>query len=144
MQARDTADLDLISHAHFCPLGPLFLAASVKLGRTSPLELVDRARHRTATTSDEDLEELRAVTDCESTGGIKAAAFIALDSAEVLLRDLPDVMVGGLPANDDGVPVERAEDMACLRPVLDGGERFPNFMDAPPAFSDIGSQDEEP
>ena len=143
MQARDTADLLLISR-HFCPLGPLFLAASVKLGKVSPLGIVDRARHRTAGTPNEELEELRMALSCGNAGEIKASAFAALDSAEAFLRDLPEPMLGGLPVNTDGIPVDRLENMGSLRPVLDGGGRFPDFPETPPEFSEARSLDEGP
>ena len=80
----------------------------------------------------------------QNAGGIKTSAFIALDSAEVFLHDLPDPMLAGLPVNVDRVAVDRIEDMASLRLVLDGGGRFPDFTDAPPAFSDIGSPSDGP
>ncbi len=135
-RTRDAADLVLISR-HYCPLGPLFLAASLKLD-LSPIVLVDMARQRMAGASNEELGELRTVIGGQNAGEIKSAGFAALDSAETFLRGLPDRMVGGLPVKADGAPTDRVEDMAFLRPVTDGGGRFPDFPETPPEFSDAG------
>lgn len=137
MKARDVADMVLVSR-HHCPLGPLFLAAAAKLGRVSPLELVDRARHRTSATPNEEIEELREALDCENEGEIKTSAFVALDSAETFLLKLKESMLGGLPVNADGIPVDKVEGMASLRPVLDGGGRFPDFPESRPEFGGAG------
>ena len=143
MKARDVADMVLVSR-HCCPLGPLFLAAAAKLGRVSPLELVDRARHRTSATPNEEIEELREALDCENEGEIKTSAFVALDSAEAFLLKLPEPMLGGLPVNACGIPVDRMEAMAALRPVLDGGGRFPDFPASQPEFGEAGGLDDGP
>ena len=66
---------------------------------------------------------------------MKASALEGLDEAEEFLAHLPDAMLGGLPVNADGVPTADVKDMASLRPVADGGGRFPDFPDAPPDFS---------
>ena len=134
-KTRDMVDMVLIRKT-FCPLGPLFLAASIKLGKLAPLALVDMARQRAAGTRNDELEEMRTVLGGMDPGDTKKSAFDALDAAEEFLTHLPDPMLGGLPVNRDGIPVDRIKDMAGLRLMVDGGGRFPDFPDAPPNFDE--------
>lgn len=143
LKARDMVDLVLIRKT-FCPLGPLFLGASIKLGKLSPLALVDKARHRAAGARNDELEEMRTVLGGLDAGRAKMAAFDGLDEAWAFLTQLPDPMLGGLPVNGDGTPVDRVEDMADLRLVADGGGRFPEFLDASPRFDEGDSPDIAP
>ena len=131
---RDIVDLALIMRDLF-PLGPLFLAAAVKIWVKSPMALVDMARRHAVSVT------LAAITGTYGLSGdwdastIKASALEGLDEAEEFLAHLPDAMLGGLPVNADGVPTADVKDMASLRPVADGGGRFPDFPDALPDFS---------
>lgn len=133
---RDIVDLALIRR-DFCPLGPLFLAAAVKIEVKSPMALVDMARHRAVSAS------LAAITGTYGLSGnwdastVKASVLEELEEVEAFLTHLPDAMLGGLPVNADGVPTADVKDMASLRPVADGGGRFPDFPDAPQDFNGV-------
>ncbi len=134
-RARDIVDLMLIER-HFCSLGPLFLAASVKMQGRSPVALLDMARHRLVMVQMPDIAVTYGLSGDCTAETVKPFVTDALNRAEVFLDNLPDAMLDGLPVNAEGVPVDRMEDMVHLRPVADGGGRFPDFPDTPPSFLD--------
>ncbi|ABA81599.1 hypothetical protein GQF56_21370 [Rhodobacter sphaeroides] len=131
-QARDILDLALIGE-NYCPLGPLFLGAALKLGVLSPLALLNNARQRAVSASNEELESLRGVPEGWTAGIIKMIVLEKLDRAETFLREVPDSYLDGLPVGKDGIPLER--EAFEVRPLQDGGGRVPTFPDAAPEFA---------
>ena len=91
-----------------------------------------------AGTSNEELEELRTAIGGRNAGEIKGSGFAALDSAEAFLRNLPERMLDGLPVKADGTPTDKVEEMNSLRPLADGGGRFPDFPETLPEFRYTG------
>ncbi len=142
-ETRDAADLFLISR-HYCPLGPLFLGASLKAPRAGPMKLVDMARHRMTTTSNEEPGRLRTVLDGMDAGEVKLHMIDAFDAAESFLKEMPEAMLGGLPVDDGGVPTDREGNVAESRPAVDGGGRFPAFPESPPDFSEANGMHDGP
>ena len=133
-KARDTLDIALVCR-DFCPLGPLFLGGSFKIRSLSPLALLDNARHRTVAMPNHELEDLRGLPEGWNASTVKTYVLEHLDVAEQYLKNLPDQMLGGLPVDEDGIPVDRIENMVTLRPLVDGGGRFPEFPESVPDFS---------
>lgn len=136
-QARDVLDLALIGQ-NYCPLGPLFLAAAVKIDALSPMALMDNARQRTVSAPNFELDSLcrRSGIKNWNASAVKGSVLGGLDMAEEFLFGLPDAMLGGLPANESGIPVDQALAMTSLRLLTDGGGRFPEFPDSAPDFID--------
>lgn len=132
-KARDILDLALID-ANYCPLGPLFLAASEKLGRLSPLAMLDNARQRTVSASNDELETLSGSLEEWSAANIKLRVLQALDRAQSFLCDLPDSMIGGLPVDGEGRPTDQALRCVSVRKFSNGGGLFPDFPDHRPDF----------
>jgi len=128
-KARDVLDLALIAE-NYCTLGPLFLAGSEKIGSFSPAALLDSARQRVVSGDRFDLETLRGIPPGWDGAEIKTRALAALDRAEDLLKDVPDKMIGGLPVDASGTPVDQVEKVSCVRQLLDGGGLFPDFPEA--------------
>ncbi len=133
-QTRDVLDLALIRR-NFCPLGPLFLGASIKIGSLSPLALLDNARQRAVSVSNIEMGVMRGLPENWNAATVKRFVLECLDMAEEFLLGVPEEILRGLPVNAEGVPVQRVEAMADLRKLNDGGGRFPDFADAVSAFT---------
>lgn len=133
---RDIVDQALIRRDS-CPLGPLFLAAAVKIEIKSPMALVDMARHHAVSVTLAAIMGTYGLSGNWDASTVKASVLEELGKAEAFLAHLPDAMLGGLPVDADGVPTADVKDMASLRPVADGGGRFPDFPDAPPGFRGV-------
>lgn len=132
-KVRDMLDLALI-RSSYCPLGPLFLAAAIKLGSLSPQALLDQARQRVVSAPNVEIEAVRGLPADWTAAKVKSLVLDALDEAETFLQNVPDVMLSGLPVDERGVPVDRLEQMADIRLLADGGGRFPDFPEATPDF----------
>jgi len=139
-QARDMVDLALIRR-DLCPLGPLFLGASMKLPALSPVALLENARRWTVSYSCEELREVRLSSprDPDRDRGqepevLRRLVLAELEITEAFLRKPPSAMLDGLPVNEDGIPADRIEAAVSIRPLTDGGGRFPDFPQAAPDF----------
>jgi len=139
-QARDMVDLALIRRG-LCPLGPLFLGASMKLPALSPLALLENTRRWTVSYSSDELREVRLsspndpdVDHDQQPEALRRLVLVELQVAETFLRKPPPTMLDGLPVNENGIPVDRTEAAVAIRPLSDGGGRLPDFPQAVPDF----------
>lgn len=126
-KSRDLVDLVLIAE-NYCDLGPLFMAASMKIGNMSPLALLERAWQHLVSTSVDGLDTARGIPEGMRVADLKALGMAALDSAEVFLGGTPVEWVTGLPVDVEGRPVTDPEDVFDLRRLSAEGERFPEFL----------------
>lgn len=132
-KSRDLVDLVLIAE-NYCELGPLFMAASIKIGNMSPLALLERARQHLVSTPVDDLDTTRGIPDGMRGADLKTLAMAALDCAEVFLGDAPVEWMAGLPVDAEGRPVTDPADVFDLRRLSAEGGRFPEFPDVSPDF----------
>jgi hypothetical protein len=133
-KSRDLVDLVLISEG-YCPLGPLYLAASSKIGSFSPVALLERSRQNLTSTPVDALGTTRGIPDGLSGSEIKQRGLPAIDLAEEFLLAAPPEWCEGLPVDRFGKPVTEQVNLHEIRPVRDGGGPFPDFPDQPPDFA---------
>lgn len=132
-KSRDLVDLVLVSE-RYCLLGPLYLAASSKIGSFSPIALLERSRHNLTPTSVDELGATRGIPNGLSGSEIKRRGLAAIDLAEEFLLGAPPEWSEGLPVDRWGRPVADRVDLHEIRPVRDGGGPFPDFPDQAPEF----------
>lgn len=132
-KSRDLVDLVLIAEG-YCPLGPLYLAASAKIGSFSPVALLERSRQNLTSTPVDELGTTRGIPDGLSGSELKQRGLVAIDLAEEFLLSAPPEWSDGLPVDQFGKPVTDQVDLHEIRPVRDGGGPFPDFPDQIPEF----------
>lgn len=132
-KSRDLVDLVLIAEG-YCPLAPLYLAASAKIGSFSPVALLERSRQNLTSTRVDELGTTRGVPDGLSGSELKQRGLAAIDLAEEFLLTAPPEWSDGLPVDQFGKPVTDRVDLHEIRPVRDGGGPFPDFPDHTPEF----------
>jgi hypothetical protein len=135
-KARDIADLVAIGH-HYCPLGPLVLAAAGKPPNFSPRRTVDEIRRHALSIPAEEFAAVKGLPAEWSAAFIRDEALRLLELADnYIMRVSPD-LVGILAVNKDDVPIEVPDGKrgdAILRKPTDE----PEVMPSPAAFNAVG------
>lgn len=109
-KARDFVDLVSIA-AHFCPLGPLLLAAAGKPPHFSPQRTIDEIRRRGLLIANEDYDSIKGMPETHNAGALRADLIAALDQAEQYIQVAPIGIVGILVTRN-GIPAEVGDDIA--------------------------------
>lgn len=130
-KARDLVDLAMIAE-HYCPLGPLLLAAAGKPPNFSPLRMIEEIRRRAVSIPGPELESVRGLPADWTAASIRERLAAALDRAETYVRAAPLELSGVLALLDD-VPAEldgpRGKGLQ-LRRVTSEPDALPSFPDA--------------
>ena len=135
-KARDIADLVAIGR-HYCPLGPLVLAAAGKPPNFSPRRTIDEIRRHALSIPAEDYAAVKGLPADWSAAFIREEALRLLDTADACVMSAAPDLVGLLAVNRDGVPVEMTAQNrgdAVLRKATDE----PEVMPAPAEFNAVG------
>jgi hypothetical protein len=135
-KARDIADLVAIGH-HYCPLGPLVLAAAGKPPNFSPKRTIDEIRRHILSIPAEEFAAVKGLPADWSAEFIRDEAIKLIDQAEKYIMAASADLVGVLCVDKRHVPVEliggnRAD--AILRKATDE----PEVMPAPSDFNAVG------
>ncbi len=104
-KARDFVDLITIS-ARYAPLGPLVLGASGKPPNFSPQKIVDEIRRRSMSIPTEDYMAVRGLPGDATIEHLRSDLSSALDRAEAYIHAVDLSLVGLLPVNGAGRPIE--------------------------------------
>ncbi|MDI1344477.1 MAG: hypothetical protein PSV22_10310 [Pseudolabrys sp.] len=127
-KARDIADLVAIGH-HYCPLGPLVLAAAGKPPNFSPRRTIDEIRRHALSIPAEEFAAVKGLPADWSAAFIRDEALRLLDAADKYIMSASTDLVGILAVDKDGVPIEVPEgkrgDIA-LRVATEEPEVMPN------------------
>jgi hypothetical protein len=135
-KARDIADLVAIGR-HYCPLGPLVLAAAGKPPNFSPRRTIDEIRRHALSIPGEEFAAVKGLPPDWSVGFIRDDALRLLELADQYIMRAPPDLVGVLAVNKSGVPIEVPEGKpgdAVLRMATDE----PEVMPAPSDFNAVG------
>lgn len=104
-KARDYVDLITIG-ARYAPLGPLVLGASGKPPNFSPQRIIDEIRRRSMSLPSEDYMSVRGLPADLTMGRLRDELAAGLDRAEVYIHAVAPSLVGLLPVDANGRPVE--------------------------------------
>jgi hypothetical protein len=135
-KARDIADLVAIGK-HYCPLGPLVLAAAGKPPNFSPRRTIDEIRRHALSIPAEEFAAVKGLPADWSAEFIRDEALRQLDLADKYIMTAPPDLIGILAVNKDGVPVELVNgkrDNAILRKATEE----PEVMPTPADFDVVG------
>ena len=135
-KARDIADLVAIGH-HYCPLGPLVLAAAGKPPNFSPRRTIDEIRRHILSIPAEEFTAVKGLPADWTVALIREEALRLIELADQYIMSVSPDLVGILVVNKDSVPIELADgrrDNATLRKATDE----PEVMPSPPEFDAVG------
>lgn len=135
-KARDYVDLITIS-AHYAPLGPLVLAASGKPPNFSPQKIIDEIRRRSQSLPAEDYISVRGLPADMTVERMREELAAALDRAETYIQAVAPSLVGLLPVDASGRPVEAYDEKAegiLIRRATAEPETVPVPVDQAPGF----------
>jgi len=135
-KARDIADLVAIGY-HYCPLGPLVLAAAGKPPNFSPRRTIDEIRRHTLSIPPEEFAAVKGLPADWSAASIRDEALRLIELADTYIMSVSPDLIGVLAVNKAGVPIEvtggnRGD--AILRKATDE----PEVMPAPAEFNAVG------
>lgn len=135
-KARDYVDLITIN-ARYAPLGPLVLGASGKPPNLSPQRIIDEIRRRSMSLAVEDYTSVRGLPADLTVERLRQDLAIALDRAEVYIHTVAPSLVGLLPVDGEGRPVEahdgKADGIVIRRATVEP-KTVPILADQPPGF----------
>src|SRR5436190_11212398 len=106
-KARDIADLLAIAH-HYCPLGPLVLAAAGKPPNFSPRRTIDEIRRHALSIPAEEFLVVKGLPSDWTPEFIRDEIARHLDAADKYIMAVPADLVGILAVNKESVPIEAA------------------------------------
>ena len=135
-KARDYVDLITID-ARYAPLGPLVLGASGKPPNFSPQRIIDEIRRRSMSLPAEDYMSVRGLSADMTIEQLRDDLESALDRAEVYIHAVTPGLVGSLPVDRSGRPVEAHDentDGVVIRRATAEPETVPTPGDQLPAF----------
>lgn len=135
-KARDIADLVAIGH-HYCPLGPLVLAAAGKPPNFSPRRTIDEIRRHALSIPAEEFAAVKGLPADWSAEFIRDEALRLLDPADKYIMSASPALLGVLAVNKDEVPIEVPDGKrgdVILRKATDE----PEVMPVPVEFNAVG------
>jgi len=134
-KARDIADLVSIAH-HYCPLGPLVLAAAGKPPNFSPKRTIDEIRRHALSIPADDYASIKGLPADWSAGFIRDNVLDALTDAESYIAQVSPELVGLLAVDKAGIPVKvlgKPDKNVILRKATDE----PDVMPVPTNFNSV-------
>lgn len=132
-KARDYVDLILIEE-RFCPLGPLFMAASGKPPHYSPMRIVEEIRHKGLSIETADFNSVRGLPPDHDAAAIRGKLEQALARAEDYIMTAPPDLVGLLTVDAEGKPIEVSGELSGYetRRATSDPQPLPSFADEDP------------
>jgi hypothetical protein len=134
-KARDVADLVAIGR-HYCPLGPLVLAAAGKPPNFSPRRTLDEIRRHVLSIPAEEFAAIKGLPSDWTAEFIREEALRFVDLADNYAMTAPADLVGLLAVDKQGIPIEVSDDNRAdvvLRKATDE----PEIMPMPPDFNTV-------
>ncbi|HZP79829.1 MAG TPA: hypothetical protein VFB45_27085 [Pseudolabrys sp.] len=104
-KVRDIADLVAIT-VHYCPLGPLVLAAAGKPPNYSPKRMIDEMRRHVGAIQAEEYLAIKGLPSEWSPAFVRDEALSQIHLAEKYALAAPTEVVGMLTLNDASTPIE--------------------------------------
>jgi hypothetical protein len=141
-KARDIADLVAIGR-HYCPLGPLVLAASGKPPNWSPRRTIDEMRRHALSIPAEEFAAVKGLPPDWSAEFIRDEAVRLIDAADRYIMSASPDLLGVLAVDKNQVPIEVPDGKrreAILRKATDE----PEVMPAPAEFNAVGWTSDHP
>lgn len=141
-KARDIADLIAIAH-HYCPLGPLVLAAAGKPPNFSPKRTIDEIRRHALSIPAEEFTAVKGLPPDWSTEFIRDEIIRLTDDAEKYVMSAPPELLGVLAVDKDQTPIQVSGDKRAdivMRKATDE----PEVMPCPLAFNAVGWSSKQP
>ncbi|MCC6776848.1 MAG: hypothetical protein IT537_09475 [Hyphomicrobiales bacterium] len=135
-KARDIADLVAIAR-HYCPLGPLVLAAAGKPPNFSPRRTIDEIRRHALSIPAEEILAVKGLPSDWTPELIRDELARHLDAADDYIMAAPADLVGILAVNQEGVPIEVAPG-ARENAILRKATHEPEVMPSPLGFDAVG------
>jgi hypothetical protein len=135
-KARDIADLIAIA-THYCPLGPLVVAAAGKPPNFSPKRIIEEIRRHALSIPAEEYLAVKGLPVDWSAEFIREEAIRLTDLADSYVMSAPIEILGLLAVDPSGVPIEVTKESlgkAILRKATDE----PEVMPSPPEFDASG------
>ena len=135
-KARDYVDLITID-ARYAQLGPLVLGASGKPPNFSPQKIIDEIRRRSMSLPAEDYMSVRGLPADMTIERLRGELATVLDRAEVYIHAVAPGLVGLLPVDGSGRPVEAYDEKAegvVFRRATAEPETVPTPGDQAPSF----------
>jgi hypothetical protein len=127
-KARDIADLIAIA-IHYCPLGPLVIAAAGKPPNFSPKRTIDEIRRHALSIPAEEYLAVKGLPADWSAEFIREEALRLTERADTYVMSAPIEIVGLLAVDPSGVPIEVTNESlgkAILRKATDEPEVMPS------------------
>jgi hypothetical protein len=135
-KARDIADLIAIA-THYCPLGPLIVAAAGKPPNFSPKRTIEEIRRHALSIPAEEYLAVKGVPADWSAEFIREQAIRQTELADSYVMSAPIKIIGLLAVDPLGIPIEVTDETlreAILRKATDE----PEVMPLPPEFDVSG------
>ena len=132
-KARDIADLVAIAQ-HYCPLGPLVLAAAGKPPNFSPKRTIDEIRRHILGIPAEEFAAVKGLPVDWTAEFIREQALQLIEQAEKYIMAAPADLLGILTVDKQSIPIELVDGKrgnAILRKATDE----PEVMPSPPEFN---------
>ena len=108
-QARDIADLVAIN-MHYCPLGPIIMAAAGKPPQWSPQKTIDYIRHHALEIPSDDYLAINGLPEEWTAEFIKEEIMRIADEAERYVLAAPIDVIGVMAVDKNGVPIAVTEE----------------------------------
>jgi hypothetical protein len=135
-KARDIADLIAITK-HYCPLGPLVVAAAGKPPNFSPKRTVEEIRRHALSIPAEDYMAVKGLPSDWTPEFIREEAIRQTDLAERYVMSAPIKIIGLAAVDQNGVPIE-VTDATLTEAILRKATDEPEVMPAPSGFDVSG------
>jgi hypothetical protein len=141
-KARDIADLVAIGR-HYCPIGPLAIAAAGKPPNFSPQRILDEVRRHARSIPREEFASIKGLPENWTANFIREEALRLIDQADGYAARIPPDLVGLLAVDKTSTPIDvndANQSGAILRKATDE----PEVMPVPPEFSAVDWKAERP
>jgi hypothetical protein len=135
-KARDIADLIAISK-HYCPLGPIVIAAAGKPPNFSPKRIVEEIRRHALSIPADEYLAIKGLPADWTPEFIREAAIRQTKNAEDYVMSAPIKIIGLLAVDKNGVPIE-VTDATLNESTLRKATDEPEVMPAPLEFDVSG------
>jgi|SRR5665213_165845 len=135
-KARDVADLIAIAK-HYCPLGPIVIAAAGKPPNFSPKKTIEEIRRHALSIPAEDYLAVKGLPPDWTPEFIRKEAILQAELAETYVMSAPVKIIGLLAVDKNGVPIEVTE-ATLSKATLRKATEEPEVMPAPAQFDVSG------
>lgn len=135
-KARDIADLIAISK-HYCPLGPLVVAAAGKPPNFSPKRIIEEIRRHALSIPADEYSAIKGLPAAWTPEFIREEAIRLTKNAEDYVMSAPIATIGLLAVDKKGVPI-KVTDATLNEATLRKATEEPDVMPVPLEFDASG------